>query len=41
MIYYDRPGRLAPEVEDLLVSTVHRLLPNTFRSGSDLTGESK
>jgi hypothetical protein len=27
MYYYDRPTRLAPEVEDLIVGAVHRLLP--------------
>jgi hypothetical protein len=30
MIYYGRPTRLAPEVEDLIISTVHDLLPDTF-----------
>jgi hypothetical protein len=30
MIYYDRPTRFAPGVEDLIVNTVHRLLPNEF-----------
>jgi len=41
MIYYDRPGRLAPEVEDLVVGAVHRLLPGTFKADSGLTDESK
>jgi hypothetical protein len=30
MIYYGRPTRLAPEVEDLIVEAVHALLPDTF-----------
>lgn len=30
MIYYDRPGRLAPTVEDQIIETVQRLLPTTF-----------
>jgi hypothetical protein len=30
MIYYDRPTRLAEGTEDLIVSTVHRLLPRAF-----------
>jgi len=30
MVYYDRPARLRPEVEDLIVATVHRLLPPPF-----------
>ncbi|MHA3775332.1 neutral/alkaline non-lysosomal ceramidase N-terminal domain-containing protein [Verrucomicrobiota bacterium sgz303538] len=28
--YYDRPQRLAPEAEDLIVQTVHELLPKSF-----------
>ncbi|HMJ64724.1 MAG TPA: neutral/alkaline non-lysosomal ceramidase N-terminal domain-containing protein, partial [Candidatus Binatia bacterium] len=28
--YYDRPARLAPESEDLIVNTVHDLLPKKF-----------
>ncbi len=28
--YYDRPGRLAPATEDLIVNTVHELLPKEF-----------
>jgi putative membrane-bound dehydrogenase-like protein len=28
--YYDRPARLAPEIEDLIVKTVHDLLPKSF-----------
>ena len=29
--YYDRPARLAPEVEDLIVQTVHELMPASAR----------
>ena len=32
MIYYDRPTRFAPVVEDMIVQTVHELLPRTFRA---------
>jgi len=32
MVYYDRPGRLSPKVEDLIVGAVRRLLPTTFAS---------
>jgi hypothetical protein len=32
MIYYDKPTRLAPGVENLIVSAVHELLPAQFRS---------
>jgi hypothetical protein len=32
MIYYGRPTRLAPEAEDLIVDTVHALLPDPFDS---------
>lgn len=28
--YYDRPARLAPETEDLIVRTVHDLMPKAF-----------
>jgi putative membrane-bound dehydrogenase-like protein len=28
--YYDRPARLAPEIEDLIIKTVHDLLPKNF-----------
>jgi hypothetical protein len=28
--YYDRPARLAPATEDLIVSTVHELIPASF-----------
>ncbi len=31
MIYYDRPTRFAPTVEDMIIRTVHELLPETFR----------
>ena len=30
MIYYDRPTRLAPGVEERIVSTVRRLLPRNY-----------
>ena len=30
--YYDRPARLSPAAEDLIVETVHGLLPKTFRA---------
>ena len=30
MVFYGRPGRLAPEAEDLIVRTVHELLPPAF-----------
>ncbi len=29
--YYDRPARLAPETEDLIIQTVHDLLPESFK----------
>jgi hypothetical protein len=32
MIFYDKPARLAPGVENLIVSAVHELLPSEFRS---------
>jgi putative membrane-bound dehydrogenase-like protein len=28
--YYDQPARLAPETEELIIQTVHQLLPKTF-----------
>ncbi|HYT61875.1 MAG TPA: neutral/alkaline non-lysosomal ceramidase N-terminal domain-containing protein [Haliangiales bacterium] len=28
--YYDRPARLAPEIEDLIVGAVHELMPKEF-----------
>jgi putative membrane-bound dehydrogenase-like protein len=28
--YYDQPARLAPETEDLIIQTVHALLPKSF-----------
>ena len=28
--YYDRPARLAPESEDLIIKTVHEILPKQF-----------
>jgi hypothetical protein len=30
MIYYDRPTRFAPAVEDMIIQTVHELLPGIF-----------
>jgi hypothetical protein len=30
MVFYGRPGRFAPETEDLIVRTVHDLLPASF-----------
>jgi len=30
MVFYGRPGRFAPETEDLIVRTVHELLPPAF-----------
>ncbi len=33
MIYYDRPTRFAPAVEELIVNTVHELLPESFLAG--------
>ena len=30
MVFYGRPARLAPEAEDLIVRTVHQLLPPAF-----------
>lgn len=32
--YYDRPQRLAPEAEDLIVQTVHELLPKGFAASA-------
>ena len=32
MVYYDRPTRLSPKVEDLVMAAVRRLLPTGFRS---------
>lgn len=32
MIFYDKPTRFAPGIENLIVSTVHDLLPREFRS---------
>ena len=31
MIYYDRPTRFTPAVEDMIINTVHELLPEAFR----------
>jgi hypothetical protein len=33
MYYYDRPQHFAPEVEDLIISTVHKMLPAGYRAG--------
>jgi len=30
--YYDRPTRISPEAEDLIVGTVRSLLPRAFRA---------
>jgi neutral ceramidase len=30
MVYYGRPSRLAPEAEDVIIETVHDLLPDAF-----------
>ena len=30
MVFYGRPARFAPETEDLIVRTVHELLPAAF-----------
>lgn len=30
MVYYDRPNKFAPGVEDLIVNAVHEVLPKTF-----------
>jgi hypothetical protein len=30
MIYYGHPARLAPATEDLIIETVHSLLPAPF-----------
>lgn len=38
MIYYDRPGPLAPQVEDLIVDAVHRLVPAAFKPHVGVTG---
>ncbi len=32
MVYYDRPTRLTPAVENLIVRAVHELLPESFRT---------
>lgn len=32
MLFYDRPSRLAPEAEDIIVNTVHELLPASFNT---------
>ena len=31
--YYDRPARLAPATEDLIVGTVRELVPKSFKAG--------
>jgi len=30
--YYDRPARLAPAIEDLIINAVHELMPKEFSS---------
>ncbi|MEO6812185.1 MAG: hypothetical protein ABI353_24010, partial [Isosphaeraceae bacterium] len=30
MVYYGRPTRFAPEVEDLIVNAVHKIVPAAF-----------
>lgn len=32
MVYYDRPTRLAEGVEDLIIATVHELIPRAFQA---------
>ena len=41
MIYYDRPGRLAPVVEDRIVDTAKSLLPEGFAAGRAGLGSPK
>ena len=36
MLYYDRPGRLAPVVEDRIIATAESLLPKSFAAGRKL-----
>ena len=31
MLYYDRPTRLAPQVEELIIGAVHEILPAQFQ----------
>jgi len=35
MVFYGRPARLAPEAEDLIIRTVHHLLPPGFDGGTE------
>jgi hypothetical protein len=37
MVYYDRPTRLAPQVEDRIIEAVGRLLPQSFHAHDGLT----
>jgi hypothetical protein len=37
MVYYGRPTRLKPGVEDIIVSTVHALIPDEFRAQREAT----
>jgi len=30
MIYFDRPTYFRPEVEELIISAVHKLVPKTY-----------
>jgi len=32
MVYYDRPTKFAPQVEDLIIDAVHDLMPRDFRA---------
>lgn len=41
MIYYDQPGRLAPQVEDLIVSAVRRLLPASLARAAPATSPAR
>ncbi|UCD27877.1 MAG: neutral/alkaline non-lysosomal ceramidase N-terminal domain-containing protein [Planctomycetota bacterium] len=41
MIFYDRPTRLAPVVEDNILKTVHHLLPDSFQSNRSSTPQIK
>jgi hypothetical protein len=35
MVYYDRPTRFAPGIEDLIVETVRQLMPPEFQGGAE------
>ena len=34
MVYYDRPGPLAPEAEDLIVEAARSVVPKSFAAGA-------